>query len=129
MLQCKKTNQYMEVFLLDKPNETNICTSYCSNYHQAIEFIGKRWMGMIIYTLLSGPKRYNEILTNIPGISDRLLTERLNDLVDAKLVNKKLIDSSTKKVEYELTASGIAFKEVISALQQWIEICEFEKQS
>lgn len=119
----------MGVLLLDKSNDPNICSNYCSNYHEAIEFIGKRWMGMIIYTLLSGPKRYNELIANIPGISDRLLTERLNDLVDAKLVNKRLIDSSTKKVEYELTASGIAFKEVISSLQKWIDICEFDKQS
>lgn len=119
----------MEVFLLNNPNDINKCSNFCSNYHQAIEFIGKRWMGMIIFTLLSGPKRYNEILTNIPGISDRLLTERLNDLVDAKLVNKNLLDSSTKKVEYGLTANGVAFKEVISSLQKWIEICEFEKHS
>ncbi|WP_144510738.1 helix-turn-helix domain-containing protein [Bacillus sp. FJAT-22090] len=112
-----------------KPNDFNTCSSYCSNYHQAIEFIGKRWMGVIIYTLLSGPKRYNEILTNISGISDRLLTERLNDLVNAKLVTKKLLESSTKKVEYELTASGIAFQEVIVSLQKWIDVCEFEKES
>lgn len=117
----------MEGFSLYKPKD--ICSNYCSNYHQAIEFMGKRWMGMIIYTLLSGSKRYNEILANIPGISDRLLTERLNDLVEAKLVNKKFLESSTKKVEYELTASGIAFKEVIVSLQKWIEICEIEKQT
>lgn len=121
-------NDLMEVWLVDKANDTNINNSYCSNYHQAIEFIGKRWMGMIIYTLLSGPKRYNEILSSIPGISDRLLSERLNDLVDAKLVNKKLLESSTKKVEYELTAKGFAFKEVIVSLQKWIDICEFEKK-
>lgn len=43
----------------------------------AIEFIGKRWMGMIIYRLLEGPKRYHELLEEIDGISDYLLTERL----------------------------------------------------
>lgn len=107
-------------------NEPN-CTHKCSSYHQAIEFIGKRWMGMIVYTLLSGPKRYHEIHTMIPGISDRLLTERLNELVDAGLINKKLIDSSIKKVEYELTPNGLAFKEVIQAILQWIDLCDFEK--
>lgn len=114
---------------MSKIIDKNRCSNYCSNYHEAIEFIGKRWMGMIIYTLLSGPKRYNELIANIPGISDRLLTDRLNDLVEAKLVDKRLIDSSTKKVEYELTASGLAFKEVILSLQKWIEICELEKKS
>ncbi|MGE7022073.1 winged helix-turn-helix transcriptional regulator [Solibacillus cecembensis] len=116
------------MLLLSKAIDKKNCNNYCSNYHEAIEFIGKRWMGMIIYTLLSGPKRYNELIANIPGISDRLLTDRLNDLVDAKLVTKRLIDSSTKKVEYELTASGQAFKDVMLSLQKWIEICAFEKK-
>ncbi|MGM9925616.1 MAG: winged helix-turn-helix transcriptional regulator [Bacillus sp. (in: firmicutes)] len=103
------------------------CSHTCHNFHSTIEFIGRRWMGMIIYTLMPGPKRYHEILANIPGISDRLLTERLNELVKAGLVNKKLIDSSVKKVEYELTPSGSALKEVILSIQKWIEICEAER--
>lgn len=105
------------------------CTHKCSSYHQTIEFVGKRWMGMIVYTLLSGPKRYHEIASSIPGISDRLLTERLNELVDAGLIKKKLIDASIKKVEYELTPNGLAFKEVIDAILQWIDLCDFEKNT
>lgn len=84
-------------------------------------------MGMIIYTLLSGPKRYHEIHARIPGISDRLLTERLNELVDAGLIKKRLIDSSIKKVEYELTPNGRAFQEVILSIQKWIELCDFKE--
>ncbi|MCW1927511.1 winged helix-turn-helix transcriptional regulator [Bhargavaea beijingensis] len=103
------------------------CSHSCSTYHQAIEFIGKRWMGMIIYTLITGPKRYHEIHSMIPGISDRLLTDRLNELVEAGLVYKKFIDSSIKKVEYGLTPNGLAFQDVIKAIQQWIDLCGFEK--
>lgn len=107
-------------------NQEN-CTHICSSYHQAIEFIGKRWMGMIIYTLISGPKRYHEIHAKIPGISDRLLTKRLNELVSAGLISKKLIDLSTKKVVYELTPNGLAFKDVIQSILNWIEICDFKQ--
>ncbi|WP_337981754.1 winged helix-turn-helix transcriptional regulator [Lysinibacillus sp. JNUCC-52] len=103
------------------------CSHICSSYHQAIEFIGKRWMGMIIYTLLPGPKRYHEIHATIPGISDRLLTERLNELVQAGLIEKKYIDSSIKKVEYALTPNGLAFQEVILSIQKWIDLCDFEQ--
>ncbi|MEG0386234.1 MAG: helix-turn-helix domain-containing protein, partial [Solibacillus sp.] len=112
-----------EVISMTQPN----CTHTCSSYHQAIEFIGKRWMGMIIYTLLPGPKRYHEIHASIPGISDRLLTDRLNELVNAGLIEKKFIDSSIKKVEYELTPNGIAFQEVIKSIKKWIDVCDFEK--
>ena len=100
----------------------------CSSFHSTIEFIGRKWVGVIIYTLMSGPKRYHEILTAIPGISDRLLTDRLNELVKAKLVTKTYIDSSTKKVEYQLTPSGIALKEVVIAIQNWVKVCELERQ-
>lgn len=84
-------------------------------------------MGMIIYTLISGPKRYHEIHAKIPGISDRLLTKRLNELVSAGLISKKLIDLSTKKVVYELTPNGLAFKDVIQSILNWIEICDFKQ--
>lgn len=96
-------------------------THVCSNFHDTIEFIGKRWTGIIIYTLMSGPKRFNEIAESIPGISDRLLTERLNELVKEDIVTKRLFDSSLKKVEYELTASGMALKEVVLAIRTWTE--------
>lgn len=101
----------------------------CSNFHSTIEFIGKKWIGVIIYTLMSGPKRYHEILTAIPGISDRLLTDRLTELVKAGLVTKTYIDSYQKKVEYQLTSSGVALKEVVIAIQNWVKVCEFERQN
>lgn len=94
-------------------------THICSNFHDTIEFIGKRWTGIIIYRLMSGPKRFNEIAESIPGISDRLLTERLNELVLEGIVIKTLGDASTKKIEYELTPSGLALKEVITAIGKW----------
>lgn len=103
---------------MDHPNDLGK-THICSNFHDTIEFIGKRWTGIIIYTLMSGPKRFNEIADSIPGISDRLLTERLNELLKEDIVTKKVIDSSLKKVEYELTSSGMALKEVVIAIRTW----------
>jgi DNA-binding HxlR family transcriptional regulator len=93
----------------------------CINFHSAIEFIGKRWMGAVIYALLQGPKRYNEIISSIPGISDRLLTERLRDLENEGLIVKKIIATSPKKVEYELTSVGKELDEVIHVLMKWVK--------
>lgn len=99
----------------------------CVNFHSAIEFIGKRWMGTVIYTLLNGPKRYNEIISSIPGISDRLLTERLRDLEKEGLIVKRMIDNSPKKVEYELTSAGRELEEVIRVLMKWVKNREKSK--
>lgn len=93
----------------------------CNSFHGAIEFIGKRWMGMIIYRLLEGPKRYHELLEEIDGISDRLLTERLRELVSHGLVHKNVSPTKARKVEYELTESGIEMKEIMYAIIKWVD--------
>ncbi|MDQ0216261.1 DNA-binding HxlR family transcriptional regulator [Oikeobacillus pervagus] len=93
----------------------------CNEFHDTIEFIGKRWIGVIIYHLLEGPKRYHELMTAIPGISDRLLTERLKELENSGLVIKKVVASSPKKVEYELTKLGMEFDIVIEAIVKWVK--------
>jgi DNA-binding HxlR family transcriptional regulator len=93
---------------------------FCTNFHSAIEFLGKRWMGIVIYTLLDGPKRYSEIISSIEGISDRLLTERLRELEKEGLIVKNILNHSPKKVEYELTTAGKELEEVIRVLMKWI---------
>src|SRR3981081_167467 len=51
---------------------------FCEHYPTVIELIGRRWMGAILRVLMSDePRRFNELLAAIPGLSDRLLTERL----------------------------------------------------
>ncbi|MED4206652.1 winged helix-turn-helix transcriptional regulator [Neobacillus mesonae] len=95
--------------------------SPCQTYRLAIEFIGKRWTGIIIYQLLEGPKRYHELLHTIDGISDRLLSERLKDLELEGLLRKRVIEEAPKKVEYELTPPGYEFIEVIKAIMNWAE--------
>ncbi|OCA89123.1 transcriptional regulator [Bacillus wudalianchiensis] len=92
----------------------------CDNFHHTIEFIGKRWMGIIIYTLLKGDKRYHELLNEIPGISDRLLTERLRELENEGLVVKKAFESSPRKVIYSLTPIGRELEDVITAVMRWV---------
>lgn len=100
----------------------------CQNYHQAIEFIGKKWIGAILYSLVDGPLRYNEIHARIEGISDRLLTQRLNELVDADMIEKEYINDSVKKTKYCLTENGQAFKEVIHSIQKWVHTCQKTNQ-
>lgn len=97
-------------------NETS-----CQLYRQAIEFIGKRWTGIIIYQLFDGPKRYHELLTAIDGISDRLLSERLKDLEEEGVLIKRIIAEAPKKVEYELTPPGHEFKDVFKVVLGWAE--------
>ena len=105
-----------ELIQSTQPNKQRACDSF----HATIEFIGKRWMGIIIYRLLDGPKRYHELATEIDGISDRLLTERLKELEAHGFAVKRTLPSS-RKVEYELTKQGYAFDPIIRSILTWVQ--------
>lgn len=93
----------------------------CPRFHRAVELIGRRWTGAIIRVLLGGPRRFNELLAAIPGISDRLLTERLRELEHEELIVRRVEAGSPVKVIYELTCSGAELKAPLDALGAWAE--------
>src|SRR5256885_8082090 len=78
----------------------------CSRFHYAMELIGRRWSGAIISVLLRGPQCFNEMLAAVPGLSDRLLTERLRELEAEGLVERTVLPGPPVRVSYELTESG-----------------------
>lgn len=100
----------------------------CPRYHRAIELVGKRWTGAIVRTLTLGPRRFNALLAAVPGISDRLLTERLRELESAGIVNRQVYPESPVRVTYELTQSGRelspALDEIARWAERWIELSE-----
>jgi DNA-binding HxlR family transcriptional regulator len=93
----------------------------CPRFHRAVELIGKRWTGAIVRVLLAGPRRFNELLSAIPGISDRLLTERLRELEHEELILRHVEPGTPVKVVYELTCAGAQLQEPLDALGRWAE--------
>lgn len=94
-------------------------TEVCPHFHAAIELIGKRWSGAIIWALSDGPLRYAELKRAIPGLSDRLLSQRLRELETAGLMVRTVEEGQPVKVSYELTEKGSSLKPAIQALRQW----------
>jgi DNA-binding HxlR family transcriptional regulator len=93
----------------------------CPRYHRAVELIGKRWTGAIVRTLMNGPHRFNELLSVIPGISDRLLTERLRELEAASVVHREVIPESPVRVVYDLTPAGRDLGPALDEIARWAE--------
>jgi DNA-binding HxlR family transcriptional regulator len=92
----------------------------CSVFQRGSELLGKRWTGVIIYMLLQQPTyRFNELLTAVHGISDRLLTERLRELEENGLVERVVIPESPVRVEYHLTEAGRDAHEIVAATYRW----------
>ena len=91
----------------------------CTGFQQAIEFIGRRWNGAILYVLMDGPCRFNELLARVPNISDRLLTERLRELEAEGMVTREVRPGPPVRVVYDLTDAGRALNEVIQSISTW----------
>ena len=96
-------------------------THVCASFHHAVELIGKRWTGAIISSMLTRSLCFNEFLAMVPGLSDRLLTERLRELESQGLVRRTVIAGPPVRVSYELTQSGKDLEPVIEALGKWAE--------
>lgn len=94
---------------------------YCPAYTQAIEIIGRRWTGAIIRSMLSGATRFSEIVTAIPGLSDRLLSERLKELENQGVVERRVTPSTPVRIEYTLTDKGRDLAAVVRAVAHWAE--------
>jgi DNA-binding HxlR family transcriptional regulator len=94
-------------------------TELCPRYHRAVELIGRRWTGAIVRTLMNGPLRFNELLAAIPGISDRLLTERLRELEACDVVRREVRPESPVRVTYELTQCGRELEPALIEIERW----------
>jgi DNA-binding HxlR family transcriptional regulator len=93
----------------------------CSRYHHAVELIGRRWSGAIISVMLSGPQGFNELMAAVPGLSDRLLAERLRELESEGLVRRTVRTGPPVRVHYELTPAGESLKPVVDSLGRWAQ--------
>jgi DNA-binding HxlR family transcriptional regulator len=91
----------------------------CPHFHAAIELIGKRWTGAIVSALTERPLRFGELVKAVPGLSDRLLSQRLRELEDEGLVERVVEPGAPVRVTYSLTAKGADLRPAIVELRAW----------
>ena len=91
----------------------------CPHFHAAIELIGKRWTGAIVAALTEGPLRFGELARAVPGLSDRLLSQRLRELEDEGLVEREVEPGAPVRVVYSLSEKGADLDPAIRELKQW----------
>ena len=93
----------------------------CERFRQASELIGRRWTGAIIFLLLQRTCRFATLRDGIPDITDRMLSERLQELEQEGLVERVVVPDTPVRVEYSLTKKGRALAEPINSLASWAE--------
>ncbi|MCL5973707.1 MAG: winged helix-turn-helix transcriptional regulator [Ferrimicrobium sp.] len=86
---------------------------------RAFELLGKRWSGLVLGTLSSGPASFSEMRRALAPITDSVLSERLNELAAAGLLTRSVKDTRPPGVIYQLTDAGAAIVPVLDQLATW----------
>ena len=87
----------------------------------AMNVIGGKYKALIIYELISGTKRYNEIQKALPQATPRMLSNQLKELEDDGVIKRVLYPIVPPKTEYSLTEMGITLVPIMEALCKWGE--------
>jgi DNA-binding HxlR family transcriptional regulator len=85
----------------------------------ALMRVGDRWTLLIVQALLAGPRRFNELLEDIPGIAANILSQRLKRLEHEALVVSRPYSERPPRAAYELTAEGKELAGALRMLAQW----------
>jgi DNA-binding HxlR family transcriptional regulator len=78
----------------------------CRRFQSSVELIGKRWSSGILIAIARGATRFSDITAAVPGLSDRLLSQRAKELELLGLLERQVIASTPVQVRYQLTARG-----------------------
>lgn len=95
--------------------------AFCPYYHRTVELIGRRWTGAILRALLAGVERFSDLTQTIPGLSDRMLSERLKELEAEGIVERTVIPETPVRILYQLTPKGQALGTIVEAASAWAE--------
>jgi DNA-binding HxlR family transcriptional regulator len=88
---------------------------------RAFGFLGKRWNGVLLGTLVHGPAGFAELKRAVAGISDSVLSERLSELCLAGLLHRSVDAGPPVAVTYHVTDAGHALVPALEALTTWAE--------
>ncbi len=103
----------------------NINDDECRRFQSSVELVGKRWSSAILMAVALGAERFGEIISAVPGLSDRLLAQRVKELESVGLLERDVVATMPVQVRYRLTERGIDLMKSLQPLvawsQRWIE--------
>jgi DNA-binding HxlR family transcriptional regulator len=97
------------------------CSEPQGGLQRVFQVLGKRWTGLVIAALMNGPGGFAELRRSVPGISERMLSDRLAELAELHLVTRKVDAGPPLRVHYELTEGGHALRPAMQELTDWAE--------
>ncbi|HID45510.1 MAG TPA: transcriptional regulator [Chromatiaceae bacterium] len=99
-------------------NRRTYCEFGCP-VEATLDVIGGKWKCVILFHLLSGTKRFNELRRLMPEVTQRMLTRQLRELESDQIIERTVYPEVPPKVEYSLTDFGRTLEPILKMLQQW----------
>ena len=96
-------------------------TEICTRFQTAVDLLGKRWTTLVLHVLQKGPLRFGELAEKLQVVSERMLSERLKELEEAGIVERRVLAGPPVGVEYRLTRKGEALGRVLRGLERWAD--------
>lgn len=94
------------------------CSPGCA-VEATLQFIDGKWKGVVLYHLLKGTLRFNEIRRRLPNVTQRMLTNQLRELERDGFIERTVYAEVPPRVEYSLSERGLSLEPVIAALKAW----------
>ena len=90
----------------------------CAAAH-ALDLVGERWALLVVRELMLGPKRFTDLRAGLPHASPNVLSQRLKELEDARVLRRRRLPPPAASAVYELTAWGAELEPVLQTLGRW----------
>jgi DNA-binding HxlR family transcriptional regulator len=110
----------MDVTALPEAPELGLRPGDCEAVSELLARVGDKWSVLIVMTLGSGPRRFNELKRSVGGISQRMLTLTLRGLERDGLVTRTMFPTIPPRVDYALTGLGHSLLRPVQALGMWV---------
>lgn len=91
----------------------------CRTSQDAIEFIGRRWVGVVLIAGYLGASRFSEYRRFSAGISDRVLAQRLRELEQHGLIERTVVPTMPVQIRYAPTPRGRSLVRALQPLVDW----------
>ena len=91
---------------------------YCP-VRATLALLGQKWVPHIIYELMAGKRRFNELASIVGGCNSRTLRDRLKNLEELEIVSRHIVETMPPWVEYQLTGKGKELAQALSGLEAW----------
>jgi|SRR6185369_6998746 len=93
----------------------------CPRFQVAVDILGRRWTGLVVWALSEGPRRFGELAQRLEVVSERMLSERLKELELEGVVARQVFAETPVRIEYSLTEKGRGLVTVLQSVGQWAE--------